>query len=129
MTDRARPRQPQITHGRTRTARLAMERLLRLTYAEEATRFDGLYDIRDAIPEAWAHLEHDVDVDEPRDKVTLYVDRSVLKFFRAMGPGYQARINRVLATYAQMKIADLEWLERMVESERKGRRDKDRKDP
>ena len=30
---------------------------------------------------------------------------SVAKFYRAMGEGYQARINRLLRTWAQMKIA------------------------
>ena len=39
-------------------------------------------------------------------KITLRVDRSVAKFYRSMGKGYQERINRILATYAQARIAD-----------------------
>lgn len=62
--------------------------------------------LRDQIPQAWHRLEHDIDVTEPKVKVTLRLDASVAKFYRAMGGGYQARINRVLATYAQMKIGD-----------------------
>ena len=46
-------------------------------------------------------------VTEPKVKVTLYLDASVARFFRAMGNGYQARINRVLSTWAQMKIAGM----------------------
>lgn len=62
--------------------------------------------IREAVPEAWHTLEQDLEVQEPKEKVTLYLDRSVAKFYRAMGQGYQARINRLLATWAQMKIAE-----------------------
>lgn len=61
--------------------------------------------IGDEIPEAWHTLEADLDVEEKKEKVTLYLDRSVARFYRAMGTGYQARINRLLATWVQMKIA------------------------
>ena len=42
---------------------------------------------------------------EPKEKITLYLDRSVVRLFRAMDRGYQGRINRLLSTWAQMKIA------------------------
>ena len=61
---------------------------------------------RREVPDAWLTLEMDVEVHQPKDKMTLYLDRHVIKFFRAMGHGYQARINRVLETYLQMKIAE-----------------------
>ena len=61
--------------------------------------------LREEVPEAWHTLEADLDVWEPKEKVTLYVETSVARFYRAMGHGYQARINRILATWAQMKIA------------------------
>ena len=35
---------------------------------------------------------------------------------RATGAGYQARINRILATYAQMRIAEVYRLERFARS-------------
>jgi hypothetical protein len=59
----------------------------------------------DVVPDAWHTLEADLDVEEPRVKVTLYLDRSVARFYRGMGRGYHARINRLLRTWAQMKIA------------------------
>ena len=37
----------------------------------------------------------------------LYLDDSAATFFRVQGPGWRARVNRVLATYAQLKIADV----------------------
>lgn len=62
--------------------------------------------LRDDVPDAWHTLELDLEVEEPKEKVTLYLDQSVAKFYRAMGKGYHARINRLLATWAQMKIAE-----------------------
>ena len=67
------------------------------------------------IPEAWATLEDDIDVEEEKVKITLRVDASVAKFYRAMGKGYQTRMNRVLSTYAQMQIARVRWFEGEME--------------
>jgi uncharacterized protein (DUF4415 family) len=100
----------------TKAERLARDRLMRnLRGLQDKNTFD--YSVRDAVPEAWATLEEDVDVEERKVKVTLLLDESVAKFFRAMGRGYQARINRILATYAQMKIARISALEEEMERE------------
>jgi uncharacterized protein (DUF4415 family) len=53
------------------------------------------------VPDAWHTLAHDPDVRAPK----VYPDRSVARAFRAMGHGYQARINRLLATYVMMQAA------------------------
>ena len=37
------------------------------------------------------------------------------KYYRAFGPGYSQLINRVLATYAQMKIAEVKLNDRRAE--------------
>ena len=71
--------------------------------------------IAEEIPDAWHTLEADLDVEEKKEKVTLYLDRSVARFYRAMGAGYQARINRLLATWAQMKIAQEVQLDAYLE--------------
>lgn len=97
----------------TRTERLALDRLGKRSLALNDTPI-WVYDLKDEVPAAWATLEQDIDVDEPKVKITLRLDDSVAKFYRAMGKGYQERINRVLATYAQMKIArvieiDRQW--------------------
>ena len=65
------------------------------------------YDVRESVPKAWETLEHDVDVTEKKMQVSIRLDESVLKFYRAMGKGYQERMNRILATYAQMRIAEI----------------------
>ncbi len=107
---------PPARRGGTRAERLARERLLRnLRALEDESALD--YAVRDLVPEAWATLEEDLDVEERKVRITLLLDESVAKFFRAMGKGYQARINRILATYAQMKIARVTSLEEEMERE------------
>lgn len=90
-----------------KTKRLAEARLRQLlfqgTYDDDTTFLEMA---RRQVPGSWKTLEMDVDTDEPKEKITLYLDRSVARMYRAMGAGYQARINRILATYMQMKIAE-----------------------
>lgn len=90
----------------TKTQRIALDRLGKRSNELRNTPL-WVYDLRKEVPSAWATLEQDIDVEEPKVKITLRLDASVAKFFRAMGSGYQARINRVLATYAQLKIAEV----------------------
>jgi uncharacterized protein (DUF4415 family) len=100
----------------SRTARLQLERLQ--LNAAGLAREDMLdYNVQALVPEAWDTLEQDLDVFEPKTKITLRLDDSVAKFYRAMGEGYQARINRILATFAQMRIAQVRRLEEMLEAE------------
>ncbi|EKE43915.1 hypothetical protein OCGS_1896 [Oceaniovalibus guishaninsula JLT2003] len=92
------------------------ERIVRARMIRNLDRFDDegtmQYAIRDHCPEAWALIESDIDVEERKVHVTLRLDASVAQFYRAMGKGYQARINRILATWAQMKILKVNELER-----------------
>ena len=93
------------TRRLTKTQRIARDTLTRnLVYLNSEIWLSA--SLREDIPDAWHTLEQDVDVQEPKEKVTLYLDKSVARFYRAMGKGYQERINRLLATWAQMKIAD-----------------------
>lgn len=71
--------------------------------------------LRDEVPEAWHILEHDIPVAEKKTKVTLRLDESLVKFYRAMGPGWHARVNMILGTWAQMKIGKALEEERMIE--------------
>ena len=61
--------------------------------------------LKDKVPDEWWTLEMDFECTGPKDKVTLYLDRAVARMFRAMGQGYQARINRILELWLQMQIA------------------------
>ena len=40
-----------------------------------------------------------IELPEPKEQVTLRLDRDVLRWFRAHGRGYQTRINAVLRSY------------------------------
>ena len=51
------------------------------------------------IPEAWHSIEADVPVRRRKTKVTAAFDTDMVKWFRAMGLGYQARMNAVLRTF------------------------------
>ena len=90
-----------------KTRRLAEGRLNKLLFlhAMEGEQ-TFLETARREIPEAWHTLEMDVEAEGPKEKVTLYLDRAVLRMFRSMGKGYQARINRILETWLQMKMAE-----------------------
>lgn len=89
----------------TKAERISRERMVRYLF-EESMLDDDILAVRlkDRVPDAWHTLEHDLDVEEPKVKVTLRLDESVAKFYRGMGTGYQARISRILALWAHMKI-------------------------
>jgi len=92
---------PQMSKGE----RIARQRLFRYIHEEDLESADLSLALRDHVPLAWHTLELDLDVEEPKTKITLRLDHSVAKFYRAMGHGYQARINRILALWANMQIA------------------------
>ena len=69
------------------------------------------------IPPEWHTLEHDVDVEPKKQKVTLYLDAPVVRYFRGMGNGYQERLNRLLSCLNMKLVDELkmdEYLEREV---------------
>ena len=97
----------------SQTQRTARERLMHdMIYLMQETWTPDT--VAEEIPEAWHTLEHDLPVSEKKVKVTLYLDASVARFYRSMGRGYQARINRLLGTYAHMKAAKEVQLEEML---------------
>jgi len=117
----SRPHRRKPEAGFSKSSRLAYERAL----AHVADlQHDGVvpYWVKEEVPEAWDTLEADVDVWERKVQISLRLDESVAKFYRAMGPGYQGRINRILATFAQMRIAQINTLERRLAVERAERR-------
>ena len=106
MTEEHAP-EPPVRFTNTRAARMARARLDRLL--EGGGSDIAIWrKVQERVPEAWATLEQDIDCEEVKMKVTLRLDTSVVKFYRAMGKGYQARMNRILGTYAQMRIGEVE---------------------
>jgi uncharacterized protein (DUF4415 family) len=54
---------------------------------------------QEVIPAAWHRIERDVPVRPKKVRVTAALDADLVKWFRAMGHNYQARINAVLKAY------------------------------
>ena len=82
-------------------------------YAVDAMRMIE-FDIHDAIhrnthvPLEWNRIAYDHDADR-RDtstvRVTIRLDRDVVRFFKALGPGYQPRMNRVLRAFMHARLS------------------------
>ncbi|WP_299963110.1 BrnA antitoxin family protein [uncultured Roseobacter sp.] len=90
----------------TKSERLARRRLMYHLWVQDEDS-PPLQEMRAELPEAWHTVEADIDCYEPKEKITLYLDQSVAKLFRGMGKGYQARLNRILQLWLQMKMAGL----------------------
>ncbi len=56
-------------------------------------------------PKEWAQLEETFQCEPKKQRVTLLLDEPVAQFFRKKGRGYQALINQVLRTYAELRLA------------------------
>lgn len=69
----------------------------------------------DLIPPDWHTLTWDLETCPKKEKITLYLDQPVARFFRAMGTGYQMRINRLLGSYMRLQIHQYFELEKQLE--------------
>ncbi|WP_394179867.1 BrnA antitoxin family protein [Yoonia maritima] len=103
----------------SKAQRIARQKMMRYLYEENIDETDLSLELRDKVPLAWHTLEHDLDVEEPKVKITLRLDESVAKFYRAMGPGYQARISRILGLWANMKIGEALRMEEAIYAQMK----------
>ncbi len=61
--------------------------------------------MQEFLPEGWASLERENPTYPHKKQVTFRVDEDVLKWFRNMGQGYQARINAVLRLYMLARVS------------------------
>jgi uncharacterized protein (DUF4415 family) len=67
------------------------------------------------IPPDWHRIEQDVPVRKRKTKITAAFDADLVKWFRNMGLGYQARMNQVLRS----------WMLAVVSKEIESRGDRD----
>lgn len=58
------------------------------------------------IPEEWHQIARERGR-APKTRVTLRLDADVVKFFRSMGPDWQARVNRIVAAWMHARLAGL----------------------
>lgn len=83
------------------------------TQARGATDFKRLRALRDAdidfsdIPRLgksfWKAAK--LAMPEPKDRLTIRVDRDVIQWLKKRGPGYQTRINAILRSYMEAQSA------------------------
>ncbi len=68
-------------------------------------------ELLESLPSEWGYLHLQVPCEPYREKVTLRINRDVLRFFRKMGKGYQARLNAVLEAYVHVRKEKMmeEW--------------------
>jgi uncharacterized protein (DUF4415 family) len=57
------------------------------------------------IPPDWHRIEHDVPVRPKKEKLSVAFDADLVKWFRNMGHGYQARMNAVLRTFMKAVVS------------------------
>jgi uncharacterized protein (DUF4415 family) len=58
--------------------------------------------LKGRVPREWHRISSERD--HSKTRITFWLDQDVLKFFRSMGPGYQARINQVLRAFMHAKL-------------------------
>ena len=59
----------------------------------------------DQIPSEWSRVEARVPVRPRKTKLTAAFDADMVRWFRSMGHGYQARMNRILRIYMLATVA------------------------
>lgn len=84
----------------------ARRRLTRYSY-EMRMEEDLVSEIDDLVPDDWHLVDADFPCDPPKAELTIEVDRDVADAFRKMGGDVDGRVNRILGTWLQMKIAGL----------------------
>ncbi|MBT0957939.1 BrnA antitoxin family protein [Alphaproteobacteria bacterium KMM 3653] len=96
---------PVNLSGMTKTERLNYSFGIDALRMIETDIHDRLWDMRGCPPE-WHEIAQDTDRrDAKRMRVTLSLDADVVRFFKALGPGYQPRMNRVLRAFMHMRLA------------------------
>lgn len=93
------------------------------------------YDLHDRlqqnplVPDDWHQIWKDEGEAVPKTtRVTIRLDADIVKFFRALGPGYQPRINRVLRAFMHLRLSKIidgvdasDYVERPEDVESQGR--------
>ncbi|MEM6932953.1 MAG: BrnA antitoxin family protein [Pseudomonadota bacterium] len=78
---------------------------LNVELKQQQVEMETLQRQRDLIPSAWHEMEEIAPCTPPKQKLSLVLDRDVVKFYRALGRGYQARMNAILRTWMQARRA------------------------
>lgn len=83
---------------RTKSEERAYVELIGELHELETWHFQNELKLR-TIPKDWQSLEDGAPCTPTKTKITANFDADILKWFRALGVGYQARMNAVLRIY------------------------------
>jgi uncharacterized protein (DUF4415 family) len=89
---------------RTKTEELNYAELMRKLSELESWTMERKLKERMPPPE-WRSLERDTPTTPHKTRVTIGFDDDMLRWYRGLGAGYQARMNAVLRTYMHAAIA------------------------
>lgn len=100
--DDKRTRKQELAYREMRRAVIeARGMVLELEMQEQERRYIA------SLPRGWRTLEEDVPTRPRKTRITLAVDTDVVKYYRAMGNGYQARMNATLRAYMLSRFAGI----------------------
>ncbi|WP_235953006.1 BrnA antitoxin family protein [Salipiger sp. PrR002] len=89
----------------TKTERMHFQYAVDAMEMVERDLLDRMWDRRGCPPD-WHAICRETDRrDLRRTRCTIALDADVVKFFKALGPGYQSRINRVLRAFMHYRLA------------------------
>ena len=83
---------------------------------EQEIAFDRFKRSRSLVPPGWHSVERRAEIKSKKTKLNLALDADMVAWFRALGRGYQPRMNAVLRAYMHAVISkeieqkgDLDW--------------------
>ena len=93
---------PQPHKRRTNVKKHTTKKQSRANWAKVDTLKDREIDTSDIPQQGKAFFKRAIlRLPEPKTAVTICLDRQVLNWFKAKGPGYQTRINALLRAYME----------------------------
>jgi uncharacterized protein (DUF4415 family) len=72
---------------------------------EQEADFERFKRTRSLVPEGWYSVERRAEIKPKKTKLTLALDADMVKWFRALGRGYQPRMNAILRAYMHAVIS------------------------
>lgn len=98
-----------VERKRTRAEERAYAELHELTEKLEAIRQEQFVRFERMklanLPVQWAYIEEEVPVRRRKTRIHAAFDADLVRFFREMGLGYQARMNAVLRAWMLMMVS------------------------
>ncbi|MCH8167545.1 MAG: BrnA antitoxin family protein [Proteobacteria bacterium] len=72
---------------------------------EQEVAFDRFKRTRSLVPPGWHSVESRAEIKPKKTKLTVTLDADMVAWFRALGRGYQPRMNAVLRAYMHAVIS------------------------